>query len=118
MDGKPQLKLVIFWKIRLELRGEASAARRDQAKDNVFRPGCKCYSPETTESPQERERFKKCIRFFSLNMRKNFFPLRVVEPWNRLPREAVESPFLEIFKTHLDEFLCILLYVNLLWQGG
>jgi len=35
-------------------------------------------------------------------MRKNFFPLRVMEPWNRLPREVVESPSLEIFKTHLD----------------
>jgi len=31
-------------------------------------------------------------------MRKNFFPLRVTEPWPRLPREAVESPSLEILK--------------------
>jgi len=37
-------------------------------------------------------------------MRKNFFTLRVTEPWNRLPREAVESP-LEIFKTRLDKVL-------------
>jgi len=37
-------------------------------------------------------------RKFHLNMRKNFFPLRVTEHWNRLPREAVESPSLEILK--------------------
>ena len=48
-------------------------------------------------------------RKFQLNMRKNFFPLRVTEPWNRLPREVVESPSLEIFKTHLDKVLCSLL---------
>ena len=48
-------------------------------------------------------------RKFRLNMRKNFFPLRVMEHWNRLPREAVESPSLEIFQTHLDKVLCSLL---------
>jgi len=48
-------------------------------------------------------------RKFCLNMRKNFFPLRVTESWNRLPKEIVESPSLEIFKTCLDKILCSLL---------
>ena len=58
-----------------------------------------------------------CCGLFQLNMRKNFFPLRVTEPWPRLPREAVESPSLEIFKTHLDKVLYSLLWVTLLGQG-
>jgi len=47
-------------------------------------------------------------RTFHLKMRKNFFTLTVTKHWNRLPREVVESPSLEIFKTHLDEVLCSL----------
>jgi len=56
-------------------------------------------------------------RKFQLNMRKNF-PLRLTEPWHRLPREAVESPSLKIFQTRLDKVLCSLLWVTLLQQGG
>jgi len=55
---------------------------------------------------------------FQLNTRKNFFTLRVMEPWNRLPRGVAESPSLKIFKTSLDKVLCSLLWLNLLWQGG
>jgi len=43
-------------------------------------------------------------RKLQLNPRKNFFPLRVMEHWHRLPREVVE-----IFKTRLDKVLCSLL---------
>jgi len=48
-------------------------------------------------------------RKFCLNMRKNFFPLRVTEHWNRLPGEVVESPSLEILKPCLGKVLCSLL---------
>ncbi|KFZ68712.1 hypothetical protein N338_06010, partial [Podiceps cristatus] len=44
-------------------------------------------------------------RKFRTNMRKNFFTVRVTEHWNRLPREGVESPSLEIFKPCLDAYL-------------
>ena len=37
-----------------------------------------------------------------MDIRKKFFTLRVVMHWNRLPKEVVEAPFLEAFKTRLD----------------
>jgi len=47
---------------------------------------------------------------FRLGIRKKFFTMRVVEHWHRLPREAVDAPSLEAFKTRLDRALS-----NLVW---
>jgi len=57
---------------------------------------------------------------FRRDIRKKFFPMRVVMPWPRLPREAVAAPSLAGFKARLDGALSSLVWwkMSLLMAGG
>ena len=58
--------------------------------------------------PSDRTRgneHKPKHRRFPLNIRKLFFTVSMTKHRHKLPREVVESPSLEIFKSHLDTVL-------------
>ena len=44
-------------------------------------------------------------RSFKTEMRRTTFSQRVVNLWNSLPRKAVETRSLNVFKTEIDRFL-------------
>jgi len=46
---------------------------------------------------------------FHTNTQMHLFTIRVMEHWNRVPREVVESSSTEIFETHMNIYLCGLL---------
>ena len=39
---------------------------------------------------------------FRLDIRTKFLTQKVVTQWNRLPKQAVDAPFLQAFKARLD----------------
>ncbi|XP_066035402.1 triadin isoform X33 [Chamaea fasciata] len=71
------------------------------AKEGVLASAC---SDKTRENG-----FKLKEAGFSLDIREKVFTVRVVRLWNRLPREVVDSPSLEVFKARLDRTLRYLL---------
>ena len=97
---------------RLRDQGWFSLEKRWLQRDLIAAPHC-LHQSNRGEGPRlftamhsgrvRVNRHKLKQEGFRLDVGRSFFSTRTVKQW--LPREAVQSPSLEVFKTHLDKAL-------------
>lgn len=60
---------------------------------------------ELNETPTRGHALKLKKKTCKKDIRKNFFSVRVISPWNQLPNQVVTAPTINAFKARLDKFI-------------
>ncbi|KAJ7420930.1 hypothetical protein WISP_45804 [Willisornis vidua] len=107
LSYKERLRELVLFSLKMRQRGPHNIYK--YLNEGCQEDGARLFSGMPSNRTRGKEQ-KVMHRKFHLNTWNNLFPVQLTRHWNRLPRDAVESPSLVIFENLLDTIPCNVLY--------